>query len=154
MSRSRGFSKLQPLWVLIDISVKRSEEGTMVNHWQGHGQPRFTDVCVEWKLVCVIQSNRQAITAQIAPKLMLVLIERCQNTKWITLCCIWVCIAAEQSECPCWLLSTTISCWWEVQCGQPRSLNSLFGSLCRQVCEPSHHCLIRPQSKYITDIFI
>lgn len=80
-----------------------------------------------------------------APKLMLVLIERCQNTKYLQhfVCWICVCIAAEQSECPRWLLSTTISCWWEVQCGQPRSLLSLFGSLCCQLWEPSHHCLIR-----------
>ena len=35
-------------------------------------------------------------------KLMLVLIERCQNIQCITVCCVWGCIAADQSGCPCW----------------------------------------------------
>ncbi len=42
-------------------------------------------------------------------KLMLVLMERCQNTQCITDCCIWGCIAPDQSGCPCWPLSTAES---------------------------------------------
>ena len=40
-------------------------------------------------------------------KLMLALIERCQNTQCITVCWVWGCIAAEQSGWLCWPLSTT-----------------------------------------------
>ena len=52
-------------------------------------------------------SNRQATVAKI--KLMPALIERCQNTQCITVCCVWGCIAADLSGCPCWPLSTTQS---------------------------------------------
>ena len=37
-------------------------------------------------------------------RLMLVLLERCQNTQCIAVCCIWRYIATEQSGCPCWPL--------------------------------------------------
>ena len=48
-------------------------------------------------------------------KLMLVLIERYQNTQCITVCCVWGCIATDQTGCPCWPLSSqnvpTVSTW-------------------------------------------
>ncbi len=40
---------------------------------------------------------------------MLVLVERFQNTQCIAVCCVWGCIAADQSGCPCWPLSTVES---------------------------------------------
>ena len=48
-------------------------------------------------------------------KLMLVLIERCQITQSITVCCLWGCITTDQSECLCWPLltpgSTNMDSW-------------------------------------------
>lgn len=45
---------------------KWSSEGTVVNQQQVHGQPRSTDARGEWRLACVVQSNRQATVAQIS----------------------------------------------------------------------------------------
>ncbi len=39
-------------------------------------------------------------------EVMLVLVERCQDTQYTAVCCVWGCIAADQSGCPCWPLST------------------------------------------------
>ena len=46
---------------------------------------------------------------QLLRRLMLVLVESCQNTQCIEACCIRGYIAAEQSGCPCWALSTAKS---------------------------------------------
>ena len=40
---------------------------------------------------------------------MLVLMEKCQNTQCIAVCCLWECIATDQSGCPCWPLYTAES---------------------------------------------
>ena len=53
--------------------------------------------------------NDELLLLKMLKKLMLVLIERCQNTQGITVCCIWGCIATDQSGCPCWPLSPTES---------------------------------------------
>ncbi|XP_067260313.1 B-cell receptor CD22-like [Chanodichthys erythropterus] len=37
-----------------------------------------------------------------ASSIMLVLIERCQNTQCLTVCYVWSCMAADQSGCPCY----------------------------------------------------
>ena len=51
----------------------------------------------------------ELLMLKLLKKLVVVLIERCQNTKCIAVCCIWGCIAANQSGCPCWHLSTAES---------------------------------------------
>lgn len=53
--------------------VKRSKEGTV-----GHGRPRLIDIHAG-------SEERTATVAQTAEKFMLVLIERCHNTRFITL---------------------------------------------------------------------
>ena len=82
---------------MVSIHQKWSKEGTVVNWQQCYGLPRLTDARGEQRLTCVVWSNRQATVAQIAQEFKVVLIEWCQNTQ---------CIAADQSGCPCWNLST------------------------------------------------
>lgn len=41
--------------------------------------------------------NRRAIVVQIAERIMLVLIERSQNTQYLAVCCIIGCVAPDQS---------------------------------------------------------
>lgn len=40
------------------------------------------------------------------------MINRCQNSKCIAVCCVWVCIVMDRSECLCWQLSTTTYMFW------------------------------------------
>ena len=42
----------------------------------------------------------ELLLLKLLKKLMLVLIEWCQNTQCIAVCCVWGCIAADQSGCP------------------------------------------------------
>lgn len=42
-------------------------------------------------------------------KVMLTMMERYQNTQCISVCCVWSCVAANQSGCPSWALYTTKS---------------------------------------------
>ena len=43
----------------------------------------------------------ELLELKLLKKLMLVLIERAQNTQSISVCCVWGGIAADQSGCPC-----------------------------------------------------
>lgn len=52
--------------VVVGIYQKWSKEGTVVNQWQGHGQPRPDDACGERSLDHGVQLNRQTTAAQIA----------------------------------------------------------------------------------------
>lgn len=52
------------------------------------------------------QSQGGATVAQIAEKLMLAIIENCQNTQFITVCCVWVLLVA----CPM-LKAPTLGMW-------------------------------------------
>ena len=49
----------------------------------------------------------ELLLLKLLKKLVLVLTERCQNTQCVIVCCIWGCIGADQSGCPCWPLTTT-----------------------------------------------
>ena len=51
----------------------------------------------------------ELLLLKLLKKLMRVLIERCQNTQCIAVCCIWSCIAADHLGCTFWPLSTTES---------------------------------------------
>ena len=68
-------------------------QGSMM-HVGSEGWPLWSDPTDELLLLKLLK------------KLILVLTERCPNTHCIAICCIQGCIAAEQSECPCWPLST------------------------------------------------
>lgn len=71
-------------------------EGAVVNQQLGRSDARGKQ-----RLASVVRSNRRADSIyKLMKKLLLVLMERCQNTQCITLCCVWSCIAAEQSGCP------------------------------------------------------
>ncbi len=59
--------------------------------------PRLIDACGEQRQDGLVQSHRRAAVNQIAENLMLGMIERCQNTKCLTVCCTWGCIAANRS---------------------------------------------------------
>ena len=84
-------------WLTGD-SVMTSQASLMyVGHVGNEGWPVWSDPTDELPLIKLLK------------KLMLVLIERCQNTQCITVCCVWGCIATDQSECPCWPLSTAKS---------------------------------------------
>ena len=48
----------------------------------------------------------ELLMLKLLSNLMLVQIERLQNTKCITVCCVWGSVAAGQSGCPCWPLIT------------------------------------------------
>ncbi|KAF7662316.1 hypothetical protein LDENG_00238890 [Lucifuga dentata] len=74
---------------VVSTYQKWSKERKLVNRRQGHGQPRFIDGHGERRLAHVVRSNRRATVAQISEKLMLALIERCQNTQCIAVCCVW-----------------------------------------------------------------
>ena len=84
---------------VVSIYQKWSKKGTVVNQHQGHRWPRLIDARREWTLLNCSQLLR------LLKKVMLALIERCQNTQCIAVCCVWGCRAADQSGCPCWPLS-------------------------------------------------
>lgn len=52
----------------------------------------------------------ELLEATLVKKGLLVLIERYQN---IAVCCVWGCIATDQTGCPCWSLSTAESTYNE-----------------------------------------
>ncbi|KAK3520344.1 hypothetical protein QTP70_023844, partial [Hemibagrus guttatus] len=64
---------------VVSIYQKWSKEGTVV---KGDGQPRLIDARRERRLARVVRSNR--LLLKLLKKLMLVLIERCQNTQCMT----------------------------------------------------------------------
>jgi len=80
---------------VVSIYQKCSKEGTVVNRRQGHGRPRLIDACV-------VRSNRRATVAQIAQE---VNAGSDRKVSEYTVCCVWGCIATDQSGCPCWPLS-------------------------------------------------
>ena len=84
---------------VVSIHQKWSKEGTAVNNQQGHGLPRLTGAGSKVWSVCSDPTDELLLLKLL--KLILVLIERHRNTQCITVSCLWGCIAADQSECPC-----------------------------------------------------
>ncbi|KAK3544669.1 hypothetical protein QTP86_026149, partial [Hemibagrus guttatus] len=70
-----------------------AKEGTVVNRRQGHGWPRHmgSEGWPVWS-----DPTDELLLLKLLQTLMLVLIERCQNTQCITVCCVWGCIATDQ----------------------------------------------------------
>ena len=101
----RASPKQQLLWgvpgLLWSVSIK---EGTVVNQQQDRGWPHWCTRTVKAGPFGPIQQK-----SKLLKKLMLVLIERCQNTQCIAVCCLWECIATDKSGCPCWPLYTAES---------------------------------------------
>ena len=102
---------------MVSIYQKWSKEGTVVSWQQGHGWPGLTDAHGERRLAHVVQINRKATVTEIAKEVNAGSDRKVseytgytdtQNTR-IAVCCIWGCIAADQSGCPCLPLSTTKS---------------------------------------------
>ena len=93
---------------VVSIYQKSSKEETVVSWRQVHGQGSLMHVgsegWPEWS-----DPTDELLLLKLLKKLMLVLIEKCQNTQCITICCVWDCIAANQSGCPYWPLSTAES---------------------------------------------
>ena len=54
---------------------------------------------------CKSNPKDELLLLKLLKKLMLVLIERCQNTQCIACSCVWGCIAADRFGCPCRPLS-------------------------------------------------
>ncbi|ROI38969.1 hypothetical protein DPX16_1675 [Anabarilius grahami] len=70
---------------VVSIYQKWSKEGTVVNRRQGHGWPRLIDARgTVWS-----DPKDELLQLKLLKKLMLVLIERCQNTQCITDCICW-----------------------------------------------------------------
>lgn len=59
-------------------------------------------VCVWWWRQCSMADELLGLRLQ--KKWMQVVKERCQDTQWILICCIWGGVAAGQVGCPCWSL--------------------------------------------------
>ena len=76
---------------VVSIYLKWSKEGTLVNRQQGHGRPRLSDAHGEQRPAVVDCSNRRATVAQ----------EMNVGSDRKVWCCVWGCIATDQSECPC-----------------------------------------------------
>ena len=90
-------------WSAVVKSGPRKERGEpLTGSWGGQGSVK--NVGSEGWPVWSYPTNELQLN-----KLMLVLIERCQNTQCIVVCCSWGCIVADQSGCPCWPLSITES---------------------------------------------
>lgn len=85
-----------------------SKKEQPVNQWQANENPRLTDAHGKWNHV--MESNKRDIVSK---KLMLTMKERCQNIQYIPTCCLLGCVATDQSEYPCWTLSTAESIYKE-----------------------------------------
>ncbi len=71
--------------------------GIQTTHWCTWGEKSRLSVPI---------TQESYFSSDYRKKLMLAIIESCQNTQCIT---IWGCVAIDQSECPGWPLSTTKS---------------------------------------------
>ena len=79
---------------------KWSKEGKPVNRRQGQTQGSLMHVGSEgWPVLS--DPIEELLELKLLKKLMLVPTERCQNTQCIAVCCVWGCVAADRSGCPC-----------------------------------------------------
>ncbi|ROL52482.1 hypothetical protein DPX16_6166 [Anabarilius grahami] len=85
---------------VVSIYQKWSKEGTVVNLRQGHWRLRVIDARGERRLASVVRSNRRATVAQIAQEVNAGS-DRKVSEYTVHRNCVWGCIAADQSECPC-----------------------------------------------------
>ena len=93
---------------VVSVYQKRWKEGTVVNHHRViGGQGSLMHVVSGWPAWS--DPTDELLLLKLLKKLMLVLIQRCQKTQCITVCCVWSCRASHQSGCPCWPLSTAKS---------------------------------------------
>lgn len=81
----------------VSICQKWSKERTAVNQWQGHGRPRLTDAREERRLTRVVWFNRRATVAQIDNKVNAGSDRKVSEYTVHAVCCIWGCIATDQS---------------------------------------------------------
>ncbi|MCI4387991.1 hypothetical protein PGIGA_G00080570 [Pangasianodon gigas] len=72
-----------PRYAVVSTYQMWSKEGQPVYRQQGDGRPRLNDAHEEQRLARLVRSNRRATVTQIAEKLMLAMIEKCQNTQCI-----------------------------------------------------------------------
>lgn len=76
---------------------------------QRHGQGSLRHTHGKWRLARMVRSTEELLKRKSPKKLMLVLIEICQNAQSIRVCGVWGCITTDQSGCPCWPQSTVKS---------------------------------------------
>ena len=105
----RESRKLQVLWGFpgLQWSLSRKEQWWTSHRAMG-GQDSLMHVGSEgWPMWS--DPTDDALLPKLLKKLMLVLLDRCQNTQCIAVCCVWGCIATDQSGCQCWPL-TSVPC--------------------------------------------
>lgn len=98
--RIRAYPKRVVLGLQLSVSINTIYQYSFQGRNRGDPATRLIDAGSKgWP----VWSNpaEKLLQLKLQRKLMLVLIEMCQNTQGIAVCCIWGCIA-DQSECPCW----------------------------------------------------